>query len=247
MHQFGQGHKYGPATNTYNAIRPRLSLATLMFNRQVWGIMPVLDCKPIRQDCDDDYHNRLVYRQQRNSNDASPVFACIPIGSAVAVQWEDGGPWTHGTIVGTDNHNHHNRSYTITLTTNGRHITQNRWHIKPTAVTTDTYLQHQSNKQYNIKTDQLADILNNINKNPTVYANVQTPNINNSDGQDHEQINSNQKQEAKDRKQCVKRTDISRKEGACIPGDSKAVFQGSEVLKTRSWWVVRKPYRLAYV
>ena len=38
------------------------------------------------------------------------------------------------------------------------------------------YIQHQSNKQYIIKTDPLADILNNINKNPTVYANVQTPN-----------------------------------------------------------------------
>ena len=66
------------------------------------------------------------------------------------------------------------------------------------------------------------------------YANVQTPNVNNSDRQYHEQINSDQKQEAKDKEQCVKRTDISCKEGACIPGDNKTVFQGSEVLKTRS-------------
>ena len=63
-----------------------LSLATVMFNRQVQGIMPVLDCKPMRQDCDDDHHNKLVDRQQKNNNDALPVFACIPIGSAVAVQ-----------------------------------------------------------------------------------------------------------------------------------------------------------------
>ena len=48
--------------------------------------MPVLDHKPIGQDCDDDHHNKMVDRQQRNNNDASPVFACIPIGSAVAVQ-----------------------------------------------------------------------------------------------------------------------------------------------------------------
>ena len=78
------------------------------------------------------------------------------------------------------------------------------------------------------------DILNNINKNPTVYANVQTPNISNSDGKYHEQINSNQKEEAKDKEQSVKRTDISCKEEACITGDNKTVFQGGEVLKTRS-------------
>ena len=62
------------------------SPATLMFKRQVHGIMPVLDCKPIMQDSDDDHHNQLVDRQQKNNNDASPIFACIPIRSAVAVQ-----------------------------------------------------------------------------------------------------------------------------------------------------------------
>ena len=36
------------------------SPATFMFNGQVRGIMPVLDCKPIRQDYDDDHHNKLV-------------------------------------------------------------------------------------------------------------------------------------------------------------------------------------------
>ena len=61
------------------------SLATLMFNRQVQGIMPVLDCKPIRQDCDDDHHSKLVDRQGKNDNDTSPVFSNIPIGSGVAV------------------------------------------------------------------------------------------------------------------------------------------------------------------
>ena len=85
--------------------------------------MPVLDCKPIRQDCDDDHHNKLVDRQQKSNNDASLVFASIPIGSAVEVQQEDGGLWTPGTLVGTGNHNHHDRSYAIQLTTNGRCIT----------------------------------------------------------------------------------------------------------------------------
>ena len=142
------------------------SLATLMFNRQVQGIMLVLDCKPIGQDCDDDHHSKLVNRQGKNDNDTSPAFQNIPIGSAVAVQHEDGRPWTHGTVVNRGNHNHHDRPCVIQLTTNGRHISRKRWHIKPTTVTADTYLQHQFNKQSNIKTDTLAEILNNINRNP---------------------------------------------------------------------------------
>ena len=63
-----------------------LSPATLMLNRQVCGIMPVLDGKPTGQDCDDDNHNKLVDRQQKNNNITSLVLAYIPIGSTVAVQ-----------------------------------------------------------------------------------------------------------------------------------------------------------------
>ena len=96
-----------------------LSPATLMFNRQVHDIMPVLDHKPVGQECDDEYHSKLVDRQNKNNN-TSPVFASLPIGSAVVVQCEDGGPWTHGTIVGTGDHNHHEHAYAIQLTINGR-------------------------------------------------------------------------------------------------------------------------------
>ena len=100
--------------------------------------MPVIDHKPLIKDCDDDHHKRLIERQQKNTNDASSIFPCIPIGSAVAVQQEDSRPWTHGTIVGTGKHNHHNKSYTIQLTTNGRCIAHKRHHIRPTTVTADT-------------------------------------------------------------------------------------------------------------
>ena len=62
------------------------SLAKLMFNRHVHGIMPVLDHNSIGQGCDDDHHSKLVDRQHKNNNNASPVFASIPIGSAVVVQ-----------------------------------------------------------------------------------------------------------------------------------------------------------------
>ena len=143
------------------------SPAMLLFNRQVQGIMPVLDHKLVGQDCDDDHYRKLIDRQHKNDNDTPPVFPYIPIGSAVVVQWEDGRPWIHGMVVDIGNHNHHGRSYTIQLTTNGRCIMQNRWHIRPTRETADAYLQHQSNKQTNITTDLLADLLNNIYKKPS--------------------------------------------------------------------------------
>ena len=63
-----------------------VSLATLMFNWQVHGIMPVLDWKPVGEDYDEKHHSKLLDRQHKNNDDASPIFASIPIGSAVAVQ-----------------------------------------------------------------------------------------------------------------------------------------------------------------
>ena len=68
------------------------SPATLMFNRQVHGIMPVLDCKPAGHECDDENHSNLVDRQNKNNNNASSVFAFLPIGLSVAVQHEGRGP-----------------------------------------------------------------------------------------------------------------------------------------------------------
>ena len=57
----------------------------------------------------------------------------------------------------------------------------------------DTYLQYQSTKQSCTRTDPLADIFENINKNPTAYASVQTPIINNISEQCNDQSNNSQK------------------------------------------------------
>ena len=78
------------------------------------------------------------------NNDTSQLFVSIPIGSTVAVQWEDGGLWTHGTIVGKGNYNHHNCSYKIQITTTGRTITCNRQHIKTTSLTAEEYMCYQA-------------------------------------------------------------------------------------------------------
>ena len=76
-----------------------LSLETLIFNCPVCRVMPVLDRKPIGRDNDDEHHSKLVHRQYKSDtyNDASPIFASIPIGSTVAVQQED-----HGQLLGKE-------------------------------------------------------------------------------------------------------------------------------------------------
>ena len=64
-------------------------------------------------------------RQTKNDKDkdTSKNFVSLPLGSTVVVQCEDGGPWTHGTIEGKGNHNHHDRSYKIHITKTGRLVT----------------------------------------------------------------------------------------------------------------------------
>ena len=105
-----------------------------------------------------------LHRQSKNhtSNDTSQVFASIPIGATVAVQWEDRGPWAHGMIIGNGNHNHHNWSYNIQVTTMGRIITHNRQHIKPMSITAEEYIHYQAKKQTNKQTDPLDTILDYI-------------------------------------------------------------------------------------
>ena len=138
------------------------SLATLLFNHPVCGIMPVIDRKPVNVDDDDEHHKNLMHRQSKNdtNNYVSQVFISIPIGSTVAVQWEDGGLWTHRMIIGKGNHNHHNWSYKIQIITTGRIIMCNRQHIKPASITAEEYMCYQARKHTYIQTDPLDAILN---------------------------------------------------------------------------------------
>ena len=87
--------------------------------------MPIINRIPINSDNDDNHYEALVKRQIRNDKNYDTVrnYDLFSIVSTVAVQREDGGPWTHGTIVGTDDHNHNNRSYTISVTRTGCIVT----------------------------------------------------------------------------------------------------------------------------
>ena len=124
------------------------SLAMLLFNHLAHGIIPVLDRKPVSIDNDNEHHKKLMQEQGKNdpNNNTSQVFLSIPMGSTVAVEWEDGAPWTHGTIVGKGNYIHHNRSYKIQVTTTGKIITHNRQHIKTTSITAEDYMHYQARK-----------------------------------------------------------------------------------------------------
>ena len=209
--------------------------------------MPVVDCQPSGQDCDDDHHSKLVDRQGKNDNDTSPVFSNIPIGSAIAVQHEDSGPWTHGTVANMADHNHNDSPYIIQLTKNGRCISRNRWHIKPTTVTADTYLQQQSNKQSNTKTDPLTEILNNINRIPAIYATRQARNTNNTCGQYSEQTTNKTIQEEANIEQDNKKADSSQERGRGGTCKKRASLQENKVNRTTSGCIVRKPDRLTYI
>ena len=115
--------------------------AIMLFNHPIRGIMPVVNRPPIGSDNDKEHHNVLINRQCRNDkdNDTSKHFHPLPIGSTVAVKCEDGGPWTHGTIEEKGNHNHHNRSYKIHITTTGKTTTCKRQHLKPTPISAEWY------------------------------------------------------------------------------------------------------------
>ena len=78
----------------------------------------------------------------------------INIEQAVSleVQEEDGGPRTHGTIIGKGDHNHHNCTYDIQITIMGSRITCNGQHIRPTTIAAEDYICYQAK---NILTDKL--------------------------------------------------------------------------------------------
>ena len=123
---------------------------------------------------------------------------------------------------------------------NGRHITCNRCHIKPTTVTADAYIQYQSTKQQNARPDPLADILNNITKKPVAYATIQTTNI-------PEQVDEKQKEEEKDKEQYSSKTRNSSRQ-ACtdVTTDNRTIIHDGDTIRTRSGCVSKKLDRLVY-
>ena len=105
-------------------------LTTMLFNCLMRGIMPIINRPLVGIDNNDEHQEMTIKRQTKNDKDkdTSKYFVSIPIGSTVAVQWEDKGPWTHGTIEGKGDQNHHDSSYHICITKTGRLVTWQTTH-----------------------------------------------------------------------------------------------------------------------
>ena len=114
-------------------------------------------------------------------------------------------------------------------------------------MTADMYLQHQSNKQSNTKTDPLAEILNNINRNPAIYATRQVRSINNTCEQYSVQTANKIVQEEANIEQDNKKADSSQERGTGSTHEKRASLQENKVNRTRSGCIVRKPDRLTYI
>ena len=190
--------------------------------------MPVIYRKPVIADNDNEHHIKLVHGQSKNdtNNDASQVFVSIPIGSTVVVQWEDGGPWTHGTIVGRGNHNHHNWSYDIQVTTMGRIITCNRQHIKLISITAEECICYQAKKHKNRQTNPLDAILGHIKNNPQSYSNNNTHNNNNDSQGIHGEQGANNNWQGSGQEHIQKITNETRV-------DSDDIQKVGNIVKTR--------------
>ena len=96
------------------------SPATMLFNHLIRGIIPVINRPSVGINNDDGHPKAIIKRQIKNDKgkDTYKILVSLPIGSIVVVQWEDGGPWTHGKTEATGDHNHHDRSYHICIVIN---------------------------------------------------------------------------------------------------------------------------------
>ena len=56
------------------------------------------------------------------SHNISRSYDSFSIEYTIVVQQEDGGVWTHGTVVERDDNNHSNRSYMIRITKTGQEV-----------------------------------------------------------------------------------------------------------------------------
>ena len=112
----------------------------------------------------------------------------------------------------------------------------------------DAYIKHQSYKQCNITTDPLADILNNIDKNPGAYNNKQVLNSVVEEEQNIGQtVNKPSQQVAENIEHSIKRTGINKREGTDELRGNILTLHECETTRTRSGHIIKKMDRLTYI
>ena len=108
-------------------------------------------------------------------------------------------------------------------------------------------LQHQSKKLSYKTTDPLAEILNNINNNPALYATEWVMITSNTCDQYEEQNNAKSGQKEADIEQDHNKVGDSRKKGIIDIYAKNNVAWENKVKRTKSGCIVKKPDRLIYM
>ena len=153
-----------------------LCYATMLFNCLLRGIMLIINRPLVGLYSDEEHHEVIIKRQTKDdkNKETSKNYVSVPIGSTVGI-WVYGESWTHGTIEGKADQNHHDRSHHICITKTGRLATQNGQHVSATQISAEQYLWHHPQKH--TKTDPLENILTQLEKQPDASNNYN--NINN--------------------------------------------------------------------
>ena len=92
-----------------------LSLAIMLFNRLIRGLLPQMRRDSINVDNDDLHHEALEAGQRKNDKgkDTKKYPIVCLTRPMVAVQQQGRGLWPHAVIVETNNDEHKRHSYTI--------------------------------------------------------------------------------------------------------------------------------------
>ena len=106
-------------------------------------------------------------------------------------------------------------------------------------MTANAYLKHHSYKQCHATTDPLAEILNNITKNPESYTTKQTTsNKNQSDTKQEEEKDSGQ--------YSIEASNITKQPVTQAIKDNRTIIEYGDSIRTRSGCISKKPDRLEY-
>ena len=106
------------------------------------GIMLVFNRSTINADNDDDHYEALVARQLKAGKKFGTIrdYNSIPIGSTVAVQWEERKLWTPGTVIDKDDYSHSDFSNRLKVMKTEWLTIRNSKNMKATPIMNQLYL-----------------------------------------------------------------------------------------------------------
>ena len=110
------------------------SPAMLLFNRPIKGLLAQMNREPININNDDNQYEAHKTHQDSVLRTLILSKTTFPVGSTVAVQCEEGGPWMLRVIREANTSDHRGNSYIISVMKMGRLITWDLRHVNSTSV-----------------------------------------------------------------------------------------------------------------